>query len=71
MGLTFNKLGTMVTPVIGAYDLNIKLQLSETLKQKLSSYLGLLQTFQVATNTYSIKLAGNGFFGPPQITKGQ
>lgn len=67
-----DKQGGTVISRPGSYDLNIKFQISEALKQKVGVYLTLLQQYQVAQNTYSLKIAGNGFYGPPtQISKGQ
>lgn len=70
--INFQKQGTNVFPAAGPYDLNIKLQIGEVVKQKLGPFLSLLNTYSTAQNTYSIKIAGNGFYGPPQsVTKGQ
>ncbi|MBK9293364.1 MAG: type II secretion system protein GspN [Oligoflexia bacterium] len=70
INLNVIKSGTLVSMQPGGFDLNLKFTMSEVLKQKLSSYLGLLQSYLVAQNTYSLKITGSSFYGIPQITKG-
>ena len=70
MGLTTVKQGQGVGFVPGAYEFFIKLQVGESLKQKAGIYLGVLQNYLVAQNTYSIKLSGANFYAVPSMTKG-
>lgn len=71
MAMTFVKQGMQFVVQPGGFDFNLKFTISETLKQKLSSYLLFLQNYLVAQNTYSLRISGSSFYGVPQLTKGQ
>ncbi len=70
MNLQFVKQGQSVNAIPTNYEFYVKLQVGESLKQKIGPYLGILQSYMVAQNTYSIKLSGPNFYAVPNMVKG-
>ncbi len=70
VGFSVIKQGANIFTQPSGFDLSVRAQFGEALKQKLSSYLALLQAYQIAQNTYSIRFTGNNFYGVPNMTKG-
>jgi type II secretion system protein N len=67
--LKMSKSGGSVQPQVGAYDLTVKLQVGESVKQKLGSFLGILQNYQTTANTYAFRVSAPNTFSPPNLTK--
>jgi type II secretion system protein N len=63
------KTGDSVQPNIGAYDLNVRLQIGEALRQKVGSFLGVLSSYQTAANTYAFRISAPNSFSTPSLTR--
>lgn len=71
MDLRMDRMGPSVYPRLGAYDLTIRLQLGESVKQKLSSFLGLLSSYSNGPNSYSFRAVALNPYAPPQLSRAQ
>jgi len=67
--LRFSKFGGTIQPQMGAYDLIVKLQIGEALKQKVGSFLGILQAYQTAANSYSFRISATNAYATPNLTR--
>ena len=67
--LKIEKQGPNISPHFGAYDFTVKMQVGEEFKSKLGSYLGLLQAYQTAANSYSFRVSAANTYAPPNLAK--
>jgi type II secretion system protein N len=71
MDMRITKSGAEVYPQMGQYDLIVRLQVGEAFKQKMGMYLGILQAYQNAANSYAFRMMGQNMYAPPNISKVQ
>jgi type II secretion system protein N len=69
--MRFDKFGASISPRMGSYDFNVKLQVTEAVRQKLGAYLAILQAYQTTPNSYSFRIAAQSPNVPPNISRAQ
>jgi len=67
--LNLQKVGNSISPRFGGYDFSIHLQLGPDFAKKMSSFLGLLQSYQTALNTYAFRIFSSTAYAPPSLAK--
>jgi len=67
--LRLQKIGDTLQPQMGAYDLNVRLQIGQALKARVGSFLGILSNYQAAANTYAFRISAPNSFSPPNLTR--
>jgi hypothetical protein len=71
MDLKLEKAGANIVPRPGGYDMTVRLTVSEGFKQKMGMYLGILQAYQGANNSYAFRISSNNIYNPPNMSKVQ